>query len=142
VDCASEHTEPRRLLLLIAASLAVELVVMPGIMFDFLARSAEWPVSLQLLVPCLPRFVVMLALVLMFGPFRKRLWFSGFLAAYMALLVVRFYTAEVFVEWSSALAASRATFPYVAGVIATALGLWLGRKGQAKRIRSPRFDGT
>lgn len=141
MDCASKETELWRLLLLIAASLGVEIVLMPGIMFELLARSAEWPVSLQLFVLCLPRFAVMLALVLMFGPFRKRLWFSGFLAAYMALLVMRFYQAEAFVEWSSALAASRATFPYVTGVVATALGLWLGRNSPAKSICAPRFEG-
>jgi hypothetical protein len=134
MECANDSTELRRLLLLLTATLGVEFVAMPGIMFGTLARSAEWSVSLQLLVLCLPRFAVMLALVLMFGPFRRRLWFSGFLAAYVAVLVASFYEVEVFVEWSSALAASRATLPYITGVLAAVWALWLRRESDIKAI--------
>lgn len=136
---ANEHTELRRLLLLAAATLAIELVLLPAIMFKLLATSTEWSASLQLLVLFLPRFVVMLALVLMFGPFRKGLWFAGFLAAYLVLVVVRFYQSEAFVDWSSAIAASRATLPYAAGVVGTVLAFWLRRKGRATGVSAPAF---
>ena len=136
---ANEHTELRRLLLLAVAALGIELVLLPGVMFKFLAISAEWSASLQMLVLFLPRFVVMLALVLMFGAFRKGLWFGGFLAAYIALVVVRFYQSETFVDWSSAIAASRATLPYAAGVAGTVLAFWLRRKGRATGVSAPAF---
>lgn len=136
---ANAHTELRRLLLVAAAALAIELALLPGIMFKLLAVSAEWPASLQLLVIFLPRFIVMLALVLMLGRFRKRLWFGGFLAAYAALVVVRFYQSEAFVDWSSAIGVGRATLPYAAGVVGTTLAFWLRRKRRTTRIGAPAF---
>jgi hypothetical protein len=136
VTFANERTELRQLLLLAAASLAVELFLLPGMMFRLLAASAEWPVPLQLLALFLPRFIVMLALVLLFGPFRKGLWFGGVLAAYTALAVVRFYQSEAFVDWNSAIAASRATLPYVAGIVGTILAFWLRRKDRATAVIS------
>lgn len=134
MDFTNERTELRRLLLLAAAALAIELVLLPGIMFNLLVVSSEWSASLYLLVLFLPRFIVMLALVLVFGPFRKGLWFSGSLAAYTVFLVVRFYQSEAFVDWSSMIAASRATLPYASGVAGAVLAFWVRRTGRAAGV--------
>jgi hypothetical protein len=125
VAFTNEHTELRRLMLLAVVALATELLLMPGAVFKLQLASAEWPASMQLVVILLPRFVVMLALVLIFGPFRNGHWFSGLLAAYGALVVTTFYRTEAFVAWSSAMAASRATLPYVAGVFGAGLAFWI-----------------
>ena len=139
MDFVSARTEVRRLMLLAAAALTIELVMMPELMFKLLTASREWSVLLQLLALLSPRFVVMLVLVLMCGPFRKTLWFSGFLVAYVALLVVQFFRAEVFVEWSSATAASGATLPYVAGVVGALLAFWIIRKSRSTVASAPGF---
>lgn len=53
---ANERTELRRLLLLAAAVLFLELALLPGMMFKLLAASTEWSVPLQLLVLFLAAF--------------------------------------------------------------------------------------
>lgn len=130
-------TERRRLLLLTAAAVAAELFLLPQIMFELVVVSSQWAVAMQLLILCLPRFGVMLALVGLFGPFRKGRWFGAFLAAYIMLLLLNFYQIEAYVNWSSGIAASQATLPYVAGVVGALLALSFGRKEQTNKLSVP-----
>jgi hypothetical protein len=125
---AKSGNEKLRLLLLVMAAIVVEIFVLSGAMFSLLKTSAQWSLPLHLSVLVLPRFAVMTLLVAVMGPFQTRLWFGVFLALYAILLLVRFNQAEVIVEWTSAVGASRATLPYLAGFAGAICGFWLRRR--------------
>lgn len=133
MDSASTRNEIIRFLGLLIATAVLEIFVLSGTMFRLLKISALWPLLPQLLVLAMPRFVVMALLVAALGHFRKRLSFLVFLVAYTVLLLVRFDQAEVLVDWGSTIGASRATLPYIAGLIGAVLGIWLGRKAAVLR---------
>lgn len=123
---ASAWNEKLRLFTLVIAAAILEIFVLSGSMFSLLETSAPWSPPLQLLALMVPRFVVMTLLVVALGPFRRGLW-VGFLALYALLLLVRFSQAEAYVDWGSAIGASRATLPYAAGLVGAILGFWLRR---------------
>jgi hypothetical protein len=133
VSFANAGNEKLRLLVLLIAAVILEVAVLSGAMFSLLGASAMWSPPAQLLALVVPRFLVMLLLVAALGPFRNRLWFGVFLALYAVLLLVRFKQAEAFVAWDSAIGASRATLPYVAGIVGAILGFWLRHRGADAR---------
>lgn len=125
---ANAGNEILRLLVLAIAAVVLEIFVLSGMMFSLLKTSAQWSLPLQLLILALPRFAVMTLLVAVLGPFQQRLWSGVFLALYAVMLLIRFNQAEVFVDWSSTIGASRATLPYVAGLAGAIFGFWLRRR--------------
>ena len=128
MDSDNQRTELRRLLILAALALAVELLVMPTVIWKLLEVSGSWSPMSQITVLLVPRFVVMGILVFALGPFQNRAWFVGISAIYCILLLVRFRQSEVFVNWGDAIAVSRAVLPYLAGLLGLGLGFLLRRK--------------
>src|SRR3569833_1051618 len=114
--------ERGRLLVLVIAAAIIEILIISGTMFSLLERTAQWWWPHTMLALALPRFSVMTLLAALLGPFQQWRWFGMFLALYALLLFVRFNHAEVFFDWSSAIGASRATLPYVAGLAGAILG--------------------
>ena len=137
MDSASTRNEAIRLLGLLIAAALLEALVISGAMFRLLVASAQWSPPPQLLVLALPRFVVMAVLVGALGRFRKLWSLLVFLVAYAGLLLVRFDQTEAFVDWENTLGASRATLPYLGGLIGAMLGLWLGRRAVISRATAP-----
>jgi hypothetical protein len=132
----SMRNESTRLLVLAVAVAVLEIIVLPRAMFGLLKAAAQWSPPLQMLVLMLPRLVVVSVLAAALGPFRKALWFSGFLGLYAVWLLVRFNQTEVYVDWDSAIAVGRATLPYVAGLVGAVLGFWLRRGATPRRDAS------
>lgn len=122
-----------RVLGLLVAIVVLEVLVLSEIMFRLLAAVTQWPVFPQLLISVVPRLVAMAVLVGVLGRFRSRWAFLIFLVAYSGLLLVRFDQSEVFVDWGSTIGASRATLPYVGGLIGVVLGFWIGRVSAISR---------
>ena len=137
MDCTSTRGESIRLLGLIVIVVLLEYFVVSGAEFRLLMLSAPWPPLPQLLVLALPRFVAMAVVVGALGQFRKLWSLSVFLVAYAALLSVRFDQTELFVDWGDALGTSRATLPYLGGLIGAILGLWLGPRMAVSRGTAP-----
>ncbi len=125
---ASTRNESARLLALVVAVAALEIFVLPRVMFGLLKTSAQWSSPLQVLALMMPRFATMTVLVAALGPVRRGLWFSGFCGVYAVLLLVRCNQSEVYVDWSSTTAAARATLPDVAGLVGALFGFWLGHR--------------
>jgi hypothetical protein len=133
VTFAKSGNENVRLLWLAGTAAAVELVVVPLFASDLLLRSAQWPSWAHLLVISLPRLLLMTVLVAALGPFRSRALFGAFVVLYAALLFFRFRQVELYINWEDPVAWSRATLPYVGGLIGVAVGFWM-RKGRSPRL--------
>jgi hypothetical protein len=139
VASTNNFHERRRVLLLAAVTLAVELLVMPTAILALMEAAARWNSVLEIATLCIPRFIAMFILVLIFGPYRSVKWFSVFVTVYVILLAVRFSSSEIFIA-QDAVAISRATLPYVSGVVATMLGLAFRREktmGVHKSVVAP-----
>lgn len=127
---ANSSNENLRLLALAAIAATLEFLILPRFMSGLLLQSAQWPIWAHLLVISVPRLLLMAVLVAALGPFRRRAVFGVFIALYAALLLVRFKQSEVYVNWEDMVAGSRATLPYLAGLVGIVIGFWV-RRGRA-----------
>jgi hypothetical protein len=126
--------EMRNALGLLFAVALVENLLLPGVLIWLPVATASWPPFASLLALAMPRFVTMVLLTSVLGRFREKLSLAIFLVLYAGLLVFRFTRAEVFVNWSSTIAVSRATVPYVAGLLGSLLGFWLTAKRRFQEV--------
>ena len=124
---AKPGNENLRLLLLAGIVAAIEIVVLPLFTSDLLMQSAQWPTWAHLLAISVPRLLLIAVLVAVLGPYRNRAWLAGFAVLYAVFLFVRFRQSEVYVNWDDVVAASRATLPYLAGMVGLGIGLAVRR---------------
>jgi hypothetical protein len=127
---ANSSNENLRLLLLAGIAAVLEFLLVPRLVSGLLLQSAQWPIWAHLLVISVPRLLLMAVLVAALGPFRWRAVVGVFIVLYAVLVLVRFNQGEVYVNWEDAVAGSRATLPYLAGLVGIAMG-FLVRRGRA-----------
>lgn len=118
----SASNEKLRWVLLAIGAALLEWTLLGHAVFKLAVATAQWSEWAQVFAVAMPRLVAMALLVAVFGPYQKLRWFSLFMVVYAALLLVRFQQIEVFVAWSDAIAASRATLPYVGGIAGALFG--------------------